>query len=192
MNSIIREKILSQLAIVGRLVDLYQQKDARFAVSVIDWVEQTETELAPFRLPLVSELSGLRGMMAATADGYVEPSVAQTNSRSTRKQISATYMVLLQQAEQRLREKVLTIDAELDEYRDKLSQVLAVASEQQPLPAPDVMSTQYLDQLWHQVSASQSNKTLVLYLQARMSETDRRYLLQDLVGHLLGQVSAQA
>jgi hypothetical protein len=96
-------------------------------------------------------------------------------------------MQLVQQAEIALREHVEGIDRQFDEHRDKLSQILAVASSREPFPATNTITSGYLDKIWEQAKAAQDNPTLALYLQGRMAETDRRYLLGDIIGHLLAQ-----
>lgn len=181
MQSIIREKIAEQLSQYAKLIDLYNNQDSQFAAQTYLWVLQSERQLESFRIAEVSRLATLRGLMQATDDGYLDPSFSALASRSQRKQKRATLMLLLQQAEEILRHKLEAIDASFSELREKMAQMLAIASSKQPLPAPEVMSTEYLDGIWQQAKAGQDNTTLAYYLQTRLVETDRRYLLQDLV-----------
>jgi len=183
MQSIIRETILAQLLYVPTLVDQYSQQESRFTDNTVDWLRKTEKALEPFRLPLVSRLSGFRGLVVATSEGLAEGA----NCKITRKQKRGQTMQMVQQAEIALREHVEGIDRQFEEYRDKLSQILAVASSREPLPATSTITTGYLDKIWEQAKAAQDNPTLALYLQGRIAETDRRYLLGDIIGHLLAQ-----
>ncbi|WP_320818845.1 hypothetical protein [Thalassolituus sp.] len=86
-----------------------------------------------------------------------------------------------------IREHVEGIDRQFDEYRDKLSQILAVASSREPLPVSNEITSGCLDRIWEQAKSAQNNPTLALYLQGRMAETDRHYLLGDIIGHLLAK-----
>ncbi len=185
MQSIIREKIVIQLTLMSELVNLYSQQDSQFSTRAFHWLQASETALEPFRLPLVSQLSSLRGLMSATEDGYIDPGITTGKSRSQRKQKRATIMMLLQQAESVLREKAQSIDESFNEYRDKLSQLLALASAKAPLPAQESISTEYLDRIWQMAKDAQDNPTLSFYLQSRLTDTDRRYLLRDLIVQLL-------
>ncbi|WP_347332592.1 hypothetical protein [Marinimicrobium locisalis] len=184
MKAVIREQIVEQLMRLPAIVDQYLAHDSHFIGNTLRWMRETEEKLQSSRLPIVSEISTLRGLIAATDEGYTEPHVvtAQKSSRKTRR---VMVMHLLRSAEQTLREQATQIDREFDDFKDKLSQLLAVASAKKPLPAPKAIDTLYLDKVWALLKDSPENKNLYFYLQARLPETDRRYLLQDLLHHLL-------
>lgn len=182
MKSVIRERILELLNDIPALVDAYHQKQSHFSDNCLNWLRQAEQALASFRLPLTSQLAGLRGAMIAATDGLSEP---DSGTKSSRKQRSAQIMLLLQQAEEVLRRHCDQIDQEFEEYNEKLSQLLAVASAKRPLPATDQISQTYLNSIWQQVKHSQDNTTLSHYINARLNDTDRCYLLVDIVSNLL-------
>lgn len=185
MQAVIREKALTVLAEVPALVDAYQSLDSRFIPSAQQWLSEAEKQLGPHRLASVSRLASLRGLIAASGDGYCDEAVERASTRSTRKQQRATVMRIVQEAEELLRTEVVRIDSRFDELRDKLSQLLAVASSKQPLDIQSPLTEPVLDRLWQQALSLQDNPTLGFYLQAQLSDVDRRYLLQDLASRLL-------
>lgn len=184
MQSVIRERIVEKLLEIPALVDHYRNQNSAFPELSVQWLSSTEKALEAFRLPLVSRLAGLRGMMIAAADGFTETASA-TPARNQRKFSRSVTMQLLQQAEETLHSHCQKIDTELDDYRDKLAQLLAVASAREALPAGDPGSISYIDKLWQQAKAAQENITMAQYVAARLSETDRRYLLTDIVRQLM-------
>lgn len=184
MQAIVREHIVEQLMQLPAIVDQYLSHDSHFVGNTLRWMRQTEEKLQSSRLPIVSEISTLRGLIAATDEGYTEPEVvsAQRSSRKTRR---VMVMHLLRKAEQALRDQANLIDREFDDFKDKLSQLLAVSSSKAPLPAPKTIDTAYIDKTWERLKDAPENKNLYFYIQARLSDTDRRYLMQDLLHHLL-------
>lgn len=186
MQSIIRERILEQLLSIPALVDQYAAQEGSFMQNVAIWLRATEQALEPFRLPLVSRLSTIRGQLIAVSEGYMDVATIKVS----RKQKRGEAIKLLQQSEEALREHIAGIDRQFDEFREKLSQLLAVASSREALPATDHITAGYLDQVWDIAKKAPENSTLALYLQGRLTETDRRYLLSDLIEHLLAQMDA--
>lgn len=186
MQSIIRERILEQLLSIPALVDQYAAQEGSFMQNVAIWLRATEQALEPFRLPLVSRLSTIRGQLIAVSEGYMDIATIKVS----RKQKRGEAIKLLQQSEEALREHIAGIDRQFDEFREKLSQLLAVASSREALPATDHITSGYLDQVWDIAKKVPENSTLALYLQGRLTETDRRYLLSDLIEHLLAQMVA--
>ena len=180
MLSIVRERIMEQLLIIPGLVDQYANQDTQFMPNVARWLRASEQALEPFRLPLVSRLATLRGELLAIAEG-----VTESGSKISRKQKRGEAVRVLQQSEEALRLHLSTLDTQFDEFREKLSQLLAVASSRSPLPATEHVTAEYLDRLWSRARSEPDNATLALYLQGRLSETDRRYLLSDVVERLL-------
>lgn len=184
MLAVVREQIVEQLMGLPAIVDQYLSHDSHFVGNTLRWMRETEEKLQSSRLPITSEISTLRGLVAATDEGYTEPEVV-TGQRSSRKNRRVMVMHLLRKAEQALREQATQIDREFDDFKDKLSQLLAVSSSKKAIPASKAIDTLYIDKIWELLKEAPENKNLYFYIQARLSETDRRYLLQDLLHHLL-------
>jgi hypothetical protein len=187
MQAIIRERIVEQLMEVPALVDQYLRHDHQFVGQTLRWLRETEHKLQNTRSTVVSELAALRGLAAASEDGYVDPNVSAAKS-SSRKSRRVMVVHTLSQAESALRRHVEFIDVEFNNFRDKLSQLLAVTSTNSPLPPPKTIDSHYIDTVWEMLKHAPENQSLYFYLQARLTVIDRRYLLQDLLHNLLDSI----
>ena len=186
MQSVLKEIIITQLMLLPALSDKYLAQESSYVVDAAQWLKNTEIKLAPLRSPLVSTLSSLRGLIEACDDGYQDPSV-QSHSRSKRKGKRAFVAATLSKAEQQLNEELQRIEQHFSEANDKLAQLLALGFAKQPLPIPETLTTHYLDSIWQTLGEHTDTQTMFLYLQARYSATDRRYLLQQLLHNMLAQ-----
>ena len=65
MRAIAKEKIIQQLMQLANLTDKYMQLDPSYPQKCLIWLLDTEKQLEPLRLPLVSRLSALRGLLIA-------------------------------------------------------------------------------------------------------------------------------
>ncbi|WP_371195193.1 hypothetical protein [Glaciecola sp. SC05] len=188
MRSIAKEKIIHQLLQLSTLTDRYMQLDVAYPDKALAWLLETEKQLESLRLPVVSKLSVLRGLLIAIDDGYQDPSISDV-SRGKRKAKRALAAYIISQAEQVLREEVDFIDHQFAELIDKLSQLLAISFAQQELPATPQITMPYVDKVWSLMSQNQETKSMFRYIQARVGETDRRYLLQALLVNMLSHNS---
>ena len=186
MQSVLKETIITQLMLLPALSDKYLAQESSYVVDAAQWLKDTEVKLAPLRSPLVSALSSLRGLIEACDDGYQDPSV-QSHSRSKRKGKRAFVAATLSKAEHQLHEELQRIEQHFSEANDKLAQLLALGFAKQPLPIPETLTTHYLDSIWQTLGEHTDTQTMFLYLQARYSATDRRYLLQQLLHNMLAQ-----
>jgi|TARA_B110000091_G_C13754045_1_gene449067 hypothetical protein len=184
MRAIAKEKIIQQLMQLANLTDKYMQLDPSYPQKCLIWLLDTEKQLEPLRLPLVSRLSALRGLLIASEDGYQSPDIAGS-SRSKRKAKRALSAHIINQAEQALREEVEHIDQQFSELIDKLSQLLAIRFSQQELPSTPQITIGYVDNIWQMLGDNTETKSMYRYIQAKIGETDRRYLLQALLDNML-------
>ncbi|MGJ8680442.1 hypothetical protein [Paraglaciecola sp.] len=184
MRSIAKEKIIHQLLLLTNITDKYMLLDPSYPQKSLTWLVETEKQLEPLRLPVVSRLASLRGMLVACDDGYQDPNIAQS-SRSKRKAKRALTAHIISQAEQALREEVEVIDHGFSELIDKLSQLLAIRFSQQELPTTPQVTMGYVDNIWGLLGDNQETKSMYRYIEARVGETDRRYLLQSLLDNML-------
>lgn len=189
MRAIAKEKIIHQLMQLSNLTDNYMQLDPVYPQKCLSWLLDTEKHLEPLRLPLVSRLSALRGLLIASDDGYQSPDIAGS-SRSKRKAKRAMSAYIINQAEQALREEVEQTDLQFSELIDKLSQLLAIRFAQQELPNTPQMTMTYVDNIWQMLGDNQETKSMFRYIQAKIGETDRRYLLQSLLDNMLSHTSS--
>ena len=191
MLFVTREKITIHLMEVGALVDLYQQKDPVFVERVISWLNRVEQSLQQFRNPLASFVAGERGKIIACKDGLREDKV-EGAKLSTRKHMSATASLALSRCEEMLRAQVVDIDTKFDACREKMSQLLAVSSMQNPIPLPPTEPRQHwLRTVWSGLGRAEEAKGMFGYLNAMMSPSDRLHLLDELLRNMLSDVQYQ-
>ena len=190
MRSIAKEKIIQQLMELTSLTEKYMAMDPSYTPNVLAWLQETERKLEPLRLPLVSRLSSLRGLLIASGDGYQTPNIS-SNTVSKRKARRALTAHIVSESEQVLREEVDIIDHGFSELIDKLSQLLAISFAQQELPVTPQVTMSYIDNIWRMLGDNLETKSMYRYIQARIGETDRRYLLQSLLDNMLSHNSVE-
>ncbi len=184
MRSIAKEKIMNQLMQLPGLSNQYTHLDPGYVQNVQVWLQDTEKQLEPLRLPAVSKLATLRGTLVAADDGYTDPCISE-QSRSKRKAKRALAAHTLTQAEEILSQEVAVIEQSFSELIDKLSQLLAIRFAQDALPVSPGITTQYIDQIWTMLGEIDDTKSMYRYIQARTGLTDRRYLLHALLENML-------
>ncbi len=184
MKAVIREQILAQLLNIPALMDLHLQQSVDFIPKTLRWFIDTEKLLSPHRLPVVSRISGFRGQLQATEEGYVHPQVQQ-DKFSLRKKRNATAVALLQASEEELRKEIESIDELFTELRDKLAQLIAIVSAKSPLPHSLHITESYLGQIWTLLSENAETLSMSKYIEVKTNRTDRNYLLQDLMANVV-------
>lgn len=184
MRAIAKEKLLSLLLNLPAITDKYMQQDPAYVPLVVTWLLQGEQQLQALRLPIVGKLSGLRGLLVAIDDGYQDPAIS-VSSRSMRKAKRALAAHVVNQAESAIRAEIQLIDQFFAEIIDKLSQLLAIRFAQQQLPKSKTLSMAYVDKIWAMLGEQTETLSMHRYIQAKVSLTDRRYLLQALLDNML-------
>ncbi|MFQ5561766.1 MAG: hypothetical protein ACE5FU_14450 [Nitrospinota bacterium] len=87
-------------------------------------------------------------------------------------------------------EKMHAVLAEIDEkfavWREKMSQLLALASMRKPIPFPPTEPRQdWLKKVWRQLGESAEARGMHVYLNATMAVSDRLQLLDELIMNLV-------
>jgi len=182
-----REKITSHLLELGGLVDLYQQRDPVFVERVVKWLSRLEEGLSQLRSPLAAFVASERGKILASHDGLRDPQIMGAKL-SIRKASMATASLILSRTEEVLRSAVVEIDKKFDTWREKMSQLLALASMKHPVPLPPTEPRQqWLKKVWVQLGKSEEAIGMHVYLNAVMTQSDRLYLLDELIQNMLGE-----
>lgn len=183
MKAALRERIVERLLYIPPLIDEYMQQQASFVANTLRWFKHTEQAIEASRSPLVSLLSSLRGQLVAIDDGLLNPNI-ESNRRSPRKNKRALAAHLIQLADEALRAELDKLDEHFSELRDKLSQLIAIVSSNEPLPYSPVMSAEYLEKVWRILQANEATQSMSLYIKTRTDKVDRHYLMQELLTNL--------
>jgi hypothetical protein len=189
MLALTRETLLARLLLVPGLADRYQRREPDFPAAVAGWLRDGEQALARLRSPLASLCAAERARLLAGADGGAEPG-SGAGRGAPRKALRALAAGVLNCAEAALREALAKTDGELASLRDKLAQLLAVASGARPLALPAAGGAAAYAELWRQLGELPEARSLHAYLGVSLAPPDRQYLLDDLLGNLIQGTAA--
>ena len=112
---------------VPRLVSLYEKKDPVFIEKLKQWFLDCEAILQRYNKPQVAQIATLRGEIIAGTRGYIDPFFQINNETSKRKASLALAMFCLKRAEELLTEIVRPFNAQQEEAKGLLRQILLVA-----------------------------------------------------------------
>lgn len=186
MLLVTREKILELLLRIPGLTDRYARQEADFVPGVVAWLSDCERTLQSLRHPLAGFVAGERGLLLATADGAAQENM-RPEGRSRRKIQRVAAARALARVEDRLQGVVQDIDSRFEIMRDKLAQLLAVASAHQPIamPVAGQQRQDWLEQTWQGLSLTPETQTMYSYIQGALGKHDRLFLLGETVDNLL-------
>ncbi len=179
-----REKLLVHLQETSGFTRLYQQQDPLFAERVLDWMEAVEQTLLQLRRPAASLVSAQRGRVLAAADGYRMPGL-ENEKLSARKAKRIVTALALEDVQAELRAIISDIDAKFDTWREKIVQLLAVATTQVPVPLPPTAPREaWLAGIWQSMNINGDTRNMYNYLNLAMAPADRFYLLDAILANL--------
>ena len=166
------------------LIDQYSQKDPKFLDSSLSWLSGLEQDLLKLRHPISGFVATERGKIFAVDDGFIDPNIVES-SRSKRKKERATVALVLGKVQEALRAVLEDIDEKFTVYRDKMAQLIALATQRDPLPAPIEPQEEWLKKVWEFLSKNEESKALYTYLNTALTSMDRNYILQSILEHLV-------
>lgn len=183
MDSVRHEVVLRALLGIDALTDRYVRRDPGYVGAVDAWLSTTADALGRLRHPAAGFVAARRGELAAAADGHRPDGLATT---STRRAERATAAVVVGAVEQRLGEEAVRLDAQLTEWTERMSQLVAVASQHTELPAPREPREAWLLEVWAALDVGNGTQAMVEYLRARLSRADRLFVLDRVLTNVLG------
>ena len=125
-----------------------------------------------------------RAALLASADGLRQPEIPAATT--ARKAAQASASLALGRTEAALRQAVAAADDKLGEAREKLAQLLAVATAAHPIPLPpSEPRSLWLEKVWQTLGRATETQGMHRYLGAAFSSADRLYLLDELVSNFL-------
>jgi len=180
-----REKLLEHLRETTLLVDLYQRREPSFPAAVVAWLVKVEETLLQLRLPLSSLVAAERARILAVGDGYRDP-VLVSERITPRKATLAVASIALGRVQDELRRKVAEIDSQFDAWREKMAQLLAIATTKSPIPLPPTEPRDvWLAAVWKALDVNGEVQGMYRYLGTALQQSDRLFLLDELLGNLL-------
>lgn len=185
MLGLTRELLTEHLLELPSLTDQYATRDPEFIAGALAWLARCESTLQRLRNPLAGMIAAERAKVIATSDGYREAGLADKGSARKALRVSASRALAAVEAE--LRAVVASIDGRLLAFREKMAQLLAVASAMQSLPLPNGETRdQWLSDVWETLRESKEGRSMALYLSGALHPSDRWLVLGETLENLLG------
>jgi hypothetical protein len=185
MLAVTRERLTEHLQQASALVDAYARHDHDYPRLVLAWMTEVEDTLGELRSPLRSMVVAERGKVTAVEDGLRLPEILRDRA-SARKAMRATASLSLAHVEEALRAEIDAIDRKLDEMRERMLQLMAIATNSHPIPLPITQPKQaWLRKVWAGLAGNGETRSLYTYLNAALATADRTYLLDELLRNLL-------
>ena len=190
MLAALREHLVRELDQLPHIVSLYASKDAGFVDQSIEWLHGLEECLGRFRNPSSAHIAALRAKILATGDGYRHPSLMQI--KSPRKAIRAAAGTAIEEAEITVRTEIRSIDDQFNSLREKMVQLVAVASVNKPIPLPPSEPREsWLRKVWHGLAGNGQTEGMYAYLNAALNLSDRLYLLDRIMENFVSNAGVE-
>lgn len=186
-----RHMLNEHLQALPRLTDRYAANDSRFVPESLSWLAEVEQSLLRLRLPLAGMVASARSQVLATKDGYRERELVSDSANSRQAQ-RATTTVALDRVGTALRQVIDERDSQINALKEKMAQLLAVASAVRPIPTPDGQAReQWLRTLWSSIPLTGETAGMYTYLNATTPRDDLVPLLDELLDELLASTSGR-
>ncbi len=189
MIALTKERLLERLLALPAIIEKYDVRDPAFVPDALAWLQTVETALGQIRHPLASLASAERGRVLAVLDGLRDPELKGENC-SARQAERAGAAASLARVEAAMRLAVMRLDDLLNGLAQEMALLLAHVSSSRPIPLPNGEQREiWLRRVWEGllIAGEQQSLQSHAYLSARLAWVDRLYLLDDLLGNLLGQ-----
>lgn len=172
-----RETLMKRLLELEPILAARESGGSEATVLTLKWLAEVEHDLKKLRHPLVGLLSGERSRLLAFQDGALDPEVSDKTSKLKRGR--ATSAVTLARVERELREAMDKADLELNEYRGKLVQLLAVYSSSYGLPHRAAPS-----QVWKKLGEPEETRAMYAFVSGGLKPGDLIPLLDEVLENL--------
>lgn len=183
MLSILKEKIICQGISLAQTSALYQSDAQQLVAKYIRWLNDTEESIASLRTPLSLTIQAERTTILAIGDGLIPDGVQP--SKSTRKLARAATAISIEKVSLLLQEKVREIDLFFEQILEQLCQAAAIVQSLKPQTYSSLNAEFGPSKLWQEIKQTKETVQIHNYLCAKVSVTDRNYLLTEVVQRIL-------
>lgn len=180
MQSILREKLLAHAGKLAEVSGLYRNESYRFVESYLSWLENIEKDLSGLRVPISVLLQAEKGVLTSVLDGFT-PDYVQAE-KSIRKKQKAVAAHSLERVSREIHAEVERIDHVFEQMNEKLCHAIAVLASKDPTLYPTLTpDAQGVQAIWRRLGAVPETIPMFNYFSAKLSPTDREYLLFDIL-----------
>ncbi|MGB1237229.1 MAG: hypothetical protein ACPG4U_03400 [Pseudomonadales bacterium] len=187
MRAILREKLIAQGLALANVSKLYQSDAQRLVPAYQHWLNHCEQDLSSLRSPISLTLQAERTSLLAVLDGLVPEGIQHT--KSTRKLHRAAAARSIEKVSVLFQQQLEEIDRYFEQITEQLCQSSAIIQSLQPQLYASLTPTTGAASIWHAMHDTQETLQIYNYLSAKVSASDRNYLLQDLVARVLSNRS---
>lgn len=180
MRTYLREKIVSHiLEHPNRGAD--PATDPGFVPAVLTWLEQVAQTLHQLRQPLVGSVRSQITLVSAATTGI------ELGSRTTLRRVQAERAVTaLTEVQGHLVSLVHELDEQLNDWSQRLSQILTVAAAQNLCPIPETPGKDGCRKLWLDLAKIDEIRPAHTYLSTVVPRDDLLHILNELLTSMLG------
>lgn len=180
MQSILREKLLSQAFKLAEVSNIYRTESHRFVDAYFSWLEEAEKDLSSLRSPINILLQSEKSSLLSVLDGNLPNHVQEGKSiRKYQKIVAAQSM---EKVSREVYSKIESIDNTLEQLNEKLCHTVAVLASREPEIYENLeVSQQGIDMIWRTIGKVPETAPMYNYLCAKLTSTDINYLLMDIV-----------
>jgi len=187
MRSVLKEKLLAHLDQVSSLSNEYASSDPNYVEHIVTWLKDLEQILQQFRSPIASRISTERTKVLAIKDGRIDSTLVDP-SVPRRKAQRIVASSCLGRVVETVSERVEEIDRDFDQMREKIAQLLAIASTRAPIPMPPPTNREaWLIKVWKSLAGGET-QSMYSYINTTLPMVDRLYILDRLLDNLLESV----
>lgn len=109
-----------------KLVDLYQEKNAEFVPSLVEWLRKSEDLLKRYNRNQLGAMSALRGKALAAQTGILSRGEITVRRLQARKQIAGACVLILSEGQSMLQDIHSTLEAKREEALHLIQQMLHI------------------------------------------------------------------
>lgn len=175
------------MALAAALADVsevYRTDSFRFVDAYLAWLKQAENDLLSTRSPICVLLQAESTLVASVMDGH-RPEHLEAG-RSLKRCQRAVAAQSLERVSREIYSTIGRIDHLLDEMEEKLCHAIAVLASKNPDTYERLTPSQKgVDMIWSMLSMAPETIPIYSYFCAKLSLTDRNYLLEGIIQNIL-------
>lgn len=184
MQSLLREKLLTQGIKLGEVSNVYRSESHRFVGMYLAWLEEAVKDLAALRSPVGILLQAEKSTLTSVLDGYVPDQIQA--GRSIRKNQKAVAAQSLERVSKEIYSKIENIDHSFDQLNEKLCHAVAVLASKEPELYKGLEVNQHgVDKIWQMLGGTPETIPMYNYFCAKLASPDRDYLILHIIQNIV-------
>ncbi|WP_299008439.1 hypothetical protein [uncultured Shewanella sp.] len=182
MKAYIKEKLLDELTHSQALTQQYKNRDTNFIKNTLIWIEGIENEFSKLRLAFVGVISAEKAKLLSVIKGE---NLTHTTRKIKEKNIAAVNTIDF--INNKLYEEINAIDKNFEVWKDKIAQLSAISSKNNPIAIPidGELSQDFLKTTWKNFGQASEGFHMHQYLSSILQQADLFYLLNIVINNLI-------